>query len=210
MKKGRVFAAVLCLVVAVLTGCGQTKTPETVTDTTVVVNKNGSLTYYQVGEFDKNYYNLDELTALVQEEAAKINASRSAGSSDMPVVVESVDYQTAGSSRVVITYRFDGGESFGRFTEKYTEESYFYGTLQEAADRGYLDGVTLKDTKDGNPVSQEQMEKNGSARLIITDVKACFYCPTRVTWLSGGLSLGEGGSVNTIGTEGLVYIVFKK
>lgn len=210
MRKGRVFAAVLCLAGAVLTGCGQTKTPETITDTTVVVNKNGSLTYYQVGEFDKNYYNLEELTALAQEEAAKLNASRSAEGSDMPVVVESVNYQTAGSSRVVITYRFDGGESFGRFTEEYTEESYFYGTLQEAADKGYLDGVTLKDTKDGNTVSREQMEKNGSARLIITDVKACFYCPTRVIWLSDGLSPGEGGSVDTTGTKSLVYIVFKK
>lgn len=210
MKKGRVFAAVLCLAAAVLAGCGQTKTPETITNTTVVVNRNGSLTYYQVGEFDKNYYNLDELTAMVQEEAAKINASRPDGSPDMPVVVESVNYQTAGSSRVVITYRFDSGESFGRFTEEYTEESYFYGTLQEAADKGYLNEVTLKDTKDGNTVSREQMEKNGSARLIITDVKASFYCPTRVIWLSGGLSTGEGGCVDTTGADGPVYIVFKK
>lgn len=210
MKKGRIFAAVLCLAAILLAGCGQTKTPETITDTTVVVNRNGSLTYYMVGEFNKNYYNLEELTAMVQEEAAKFNESRSAGGSDKPVVVESVAYQTAGSSRVVISYRFDGGESFGRFTEEYTEESYFYGTLQEAADKGYLDGVTLKSTKDGSPISQEQMEKNGSARLIITNVKAQFYCPTQVTWLSGGLSTGEGGSVNTTGVEGLVYIVFKK
>lgn len=210
MKKGRVFAAVLCLAAVLLAGCGQTKTPETITDTTVVVNKNGSLTYYLVGEFNKNYYNLEELTAMVQGEAAKFNESRSAGGSDLPMVVESVAYQTAGSSRVVISYRFDGGESFGRFTEEYTEESYFYGTLQEAADKGYLDGVTLKSTKDGSPISQEQMEKNGSARLIITNVKAQFYCPTQVTWLSGGLSTGEGGSVNTTGVEGLVYIVFKK
>lgn len=210
MKKGRVFAAVLCLAAVLLTGCGQTKTPETITDTTVVVNKNGSLTYYLVGEFDKNYYNLEELTAMVQGEATKFNESRTAGGSDMPVVVESVEYQTAGSSRVIIAYRFDGGESFGRFTEEYTEESYFYGTLREAADKGYLDGVVLKSTKDGSSMSQEQMAKNGSARMIITDVKACFYCPTRVTWLSGSLSPGEGGSVNTIGAEGLVYIVFKK
>lgn len=210
MKKGRIFAAVLCLAAILLAGCGQTKTPETITDTTVVVNRNGSLTYYMVGEFNKNYYNLEELTAMVQEEAAKFNESRSAGGSDKPVVVESVAYQTAGSNRVVISYRFDGGESFGRFTEEYTEESYFYGTLQEAADKGYLDGVTLKSTKDGSPISQEQMEKNGSARLIITNVKAQFYCPTQVTWLSGGLSTGEGGSVNTTGVEGLVYIVFKK
>lgn len=210
MKKGRVFAAVLCLAAVLLAGCGQTKTPETITDTTVVVNRNGSLTYYMVGEFNKNYYNLEELTAMVQGEAAKFNESRSAGGSAVPVVVESVAYQTAGSNRVVISYRFDGGESFGRFTEEYTEESYFYGTLQEAADKGYLDGVTLKSTKDGSPISQEQMEKNGSARLIITNVKAQFYCPTQVTWLSGGLSPGEGGSVNTTGVEGLVYIVFKK
>lgn len=210
MKKGRVFAAVLCLAAFLLAGCGQTKTPETITDTTVVVNKNGSLTYYMVGEFNKNYYNLEELTAMVQGEAAKFNESRSAGGSNRPMVVESVAYQTAGSSRVVISYRFDSGESFGRFTEEYTEENYFYGTLQEAADKGYLDGVTLKSTKDGSPISQEQMKKNGSARLIITNVKAQFYCPTQVTWLSGGLSTGEGGSVNTTGVEDLVYIVFKK
>lgn len=73
-----------------------------------------------------------------------------------------------------------------------------------------MKGVTLKNTKDGNPVSQEQIEKNGKARLIITDVKASFYCPSRITWLSDGLSLGEAGSVDTSGVEGLAYIIFKK
>lgn len=210
MRKGRVFAAVLCLVAAVLAGCGQTKTPETITDTTVLVNRNGSRTYFLVGEFDKEYYELDELTAMVQEEAAKFNAGRSASDADAAVVVESVGYQTAGSSRVIITYRFDGGESFERFAEEYAEQSFFYGTVQEAVEKGYMKGVTLKNTKDGNPVSQEQIEKNGKARLIITDVKASFYCPSRITWLSDGLSLGEAGSVDTSGVEGLAYIIFKK
>lgn len=210
MKKGRIFAAVLCLVAAVLAGCGQTKAPETITDTTLVVERNGSLTYYLVGEFDKNYYDLDELTAMVQEEAAKFNAGRRAKEAGTAMAVEGVGYQTAGSSRVVITYRFDGGESFDQFLNEYTKESYFNGTLQEAAEKGYLDGVELQGAKDGKLMTQEQMKKNGTARLIITDVKASFYCPARVTWLSGGLSLGEGGSVDTSGVEGLAYIVFKK
>ena len=48
------------LLILSLTGCGQAaKLPETVENTSLVVEKDGKVTSYLVNTFDKDFYNLD-------------------------------------------------------------------------------------------------------------------------------------------------------
>ena len=59
-----------------LTGCGKAaKLPETVENTSLVVEKNGKVVSYLVNTFDKDFYSLDGLTQMVQEEAEEFNAA---------------------------------------------------------------------------------------------------------------------------------------
>ena len=209
MERSRRFAALVCLFAMVLTGCGQTGGQEVVESTTISVDQKGGLTYYLVEDFNKDYYSLSELAEMASEEAAKFN--KSAGEKQS-VAVDKVETLQEDESRVLIVYRFDGCASFNGFKdkiEKLSDGIFFYGTVDEAFEQGYINKVLLKSVKDETQKTEEQLKQDGAKKLIITDEKAVIYCPARVTYLSEGAVLNEDGSVNTSASDGTVYILMK-
>ena len=87
MKK-RVLAAVcICFLLMMLAGCGGAGVPDTVETTTICIDKKGGVTYYLAGAFDREYYQLEELTSMAEKEAAEF--CESAGAS--AVTVEKVE-----------------------------------------------------------------------------------------------------------------------
>lgn len=192
-----------CALAVMLGGCGGWGASAPVSTTTVVLEKGGGLTYYLVGDFEKAYYDLSELEAMAEEETAAFNGAVEEGKGT--VSVERVELLENDPERVSIVYRFDGGGSFSGFTGS----SFFYGTVQEAADLGYrLEGV-LRSVEDGNVRTEEELLQNGKKMLIITDVRAVLYFPADVTHLSGGLTLAQDGSVDLSGAEETSYILLK-
>lgn len=205
MKKCRMFAAAaVCALAVLLAGCGQPGEPASVDGTTIVVDKKGGVTYYLVGDFEKEYYSLSELTSMAEEEAAEFGGEGSAGESRAVTVVK-VEPLQSDESKVTVTYGFDNSDSFTGFTGS----GLFFGTVNEAVSRGYsLDGA-LKSVKDGTPMTEEQLKQSGEKLLLITDVKAVIYGPSKVAYLSDGADLREDGSVDTSRTEENVYILLK-
>ncbi len=198
MMKKRVRAALCgCAIALLLSGCGGSAVPETVEETTILLNRDGSVTYYLAGMFDREYYDLTELADMAKEEAAEFSRTNGASA----VSVEKAEYAPGDSQSVVITYRFADCGSFQTFQES----SFFYGTTVEAAAAGYRTAdVTLQDA-DG---AETSVEKGG--KLIVTAEKAYIYCPAKVLGASGGAVIREDGSVDTTAAEGIVYILLKK
>lgn len=198
MKK-RVLAAVcICFLIMMLAGCGGAGVPDTVETTTICIDKKGGVTYYLAGAFDREYYQLEELTTMAEKEAAEF--CESAGAS--AVKVEKVELVPEGGDKVVITYRFDGCEAF----EGFNNSGLFYGTVGEAKDAGYAVDVVLTNEKGEELPLNADMDR----RVIITDAKALVYCPSKVTGVSVGAALKEDGSVDTTAAEGTVMILLKK
>ncbi len=198
MKK-RVLAAVcICFLLMMLAGCGGAGVPDTVETTTICIDKKGGVTYYLAGAFDREYYQLEELTSMAEKEAAEF--CESAGAS--AVKVEKVELVPEGGDKVVITYRFDGCEAF----EGFNNSGLFYGTVGEAKDAGYAVGVVLTNEKGEELPLNADMDR----RVIITDAKALVYCPSKATGVSVGAALKEDGSVDTTAAEGTVIILLKK
>ncbi len=209
MKKNRRFAVLACLLAMVFSGCGQAKAPEVVEATTISVDKNGRMTYYLVGDFDKDYYSLSELNAMAMEDVARFK--QSAEGEQLSVEVERVEALRENENKVLIVYRFDRYESYNRFNEfiQLTEGRFFYGTVNEAFNQGYVTKVQLKNVKDGTLKTEEQLKQDGAKKLIVTDEKVVIYCPGRVACLSEGAVLKEDGSVDASASEGTVYILLK-
>lgn len=85
------------LLILSLTGCGQAaKLPETVVNTSLVVEKDGKVTSYLVNTFDKEFYNLDGLTQMVEEEAEEFNAAHTEVTEN-PLTVKTVQALEGGS-----------------------------------------------------------------------------------------------------------------
>lgn len=198
MKK-RVMAVVcICLLLMTFAGCGGVGVPDTVETTTICIDKKGGVTYYLAGAFDREYYQLEELTSMAMKEAAEF--CESAGAS--AVTVEKVELVPEDGDRVVITYWFDSCDTF----EGFNDSALFYGTVGEAKDAGYaVNAVLTNDKGEEIPLNADTDKK-----VIITDAKAFVYCPSKVTGVSGGAVLKEDGSVDTTAAEGTVMILLKK
>ncbi|MCM1192588.1 MAG: hypothetical protein NC123_07800 [Butyrivibrio sp.] len=208
MEKSRSFFALACLLAVVLAGCGQTGVRETVESTTISVDRNGGMIYYLTGEFDRDYYSLSELSAMTAAEVEEFN--RDTGE-EGAVAVEKVETLKEDESRILIVWRFDGYKSFNEFNEKFNKKfgSFFYGTVEEAFQQGYIKDALLKSTKDDSVKTEEQLKQEGTKKLIVTEGKAVIYCPAGVTYLSPGAVLNEDGSVDASAADGTVYILMK-
>jgi len=85
-----------------LAGCGKAaKLPETVVNTSLVVEKNGKVVSYLVNTFDKDFYSLDGLTQMVQEEAEEFNAAH-ADAAEPPRGVKTVQMLEEGATVQVV------------------------------------------------------------------------------------------------------------
>lgn len=202
MRKYGRLAVALCLCIVFLSGCGEAKVPDIVDTPSVAVSKEGEVTVWQVGLFDKADYVLSELQAMATQEAAQFN---SASGREAAVTVDKVEALEDGSGKVVVAYRFDGWESAAGFLE---EELYF-GTASQAAQEGRTAGMALEGVKDGAPYSEEQLRQDADGNVVITGIKANIYCPGKVTHVSPGATVNPDGSIDTSGTEGPVCILYR-
>lgn len=207
MKRNRRFAVWVCALMVLFSGCGQAGEMKTVESDTISVEKNGRITYYLVGDLDREYYSLSELSVMAEDETARFN--QSAGK-DGAAVVDRVEMLPENESRAMIVYQFDGYASFNDFVRKFNKGAgnFFYGTVEEALNLGYS-GAALKNVKDGTLITAEQLKQEGTKKLIITDEKAVIYCAEKAAGLSDGAVLREDGSVDASAAEGTVYILLK-
>ena len=93
MKKIGKFAVSICLCMVLLTGCGGAKVPDVVDKPAVSVGGEGEVTVWQTGEFGEMYYNVAELAAMAEQEAADYNAEKG---KEAAVTVEKVEALAGG------------------------------------------------------------------------------------------------------------------
>ena len=65
-----------CLCMVFLAGCGEAKVPDVVDKPTVAIGREGEITVWQIGDFDKSYYNVAELANMAAEEVKEYNAAK--------------------------------------------------------------------------------------------------------------------------------------
>ena len=142
------------LLILSLTGCGQAaKLPETVENTSLVVEKDGKVTSYLVNTFDKDFYNLDGLTQMVEEEAEEFNATHTEATEN-PMNVKTV--QVLGDGAMVqVVQEFADTDSYA----EYNEQDLFYGTRVEALAQGLTVNRELVNAADGTPADSEKLDK---------------------------------------------------
>ena len=127
-KAGVILCSILCLAMLLLGGCSQNKVPDTLSVPAISVTNKGKVTAYLIEDFDKEYYNLAELQALVTEELAEFNSSHKTAEGQDTVKMVSLTEATDGSKTVQLVLEF---ENIASYTE-YTGMELFYGTVTQA------------------------------------------------------------------------------
>lgn len=209
MKKNRKqrLAVLLVAILAVLTlaGCGGAELPEAVEQSSLQISSKGMVTSWLVSDFDKDYYNVNELTSMAVDEAITYNLAHPLEDGREAVVVETAE-TFSGGKKVRLGMSYVDCDTYA----DYNGEILFYGTVAEAVQRGYDFNTRVKSVaEDGEALSGTDIKLDGSKQLLITNARTNVYCPRKVTYVSEQVTLNSDGSVNTTQTDAVVYILMK-
>lgn len=204
MKKVMKINVVLALCIMVLTGCGQVSMPQVVTETSLQISQQGTVTSYLVGDFNKTYYNVTELADMVATDAAEYNTANQTGETTL-ITVEKVELLAEDDSKVMVARQYNNYDTYN----DYNDSTLFYGTVEEALGAGHSLDTTLTANRDGSQMTAQELAAAKDRYIIITRDRANIYAPKAVTHISSGAAMNEDGSVNTRNAEDLTYILLR-
>lgn len=149
-KRGLLLTAALMLV---LGGCGFSKDVDT---TTLIVDKKGEVTEAIVEDFDKDYYNADELK---QEIEGTIRTYNSSAGGEKAALDDFKKDEGTNVLKVRISYA-----TAADYTQM-NERELFCGTVSDAYNAGYQ-FVTMA-AADGSSISETEILEKGSSKIVI-------------------------------------------
>lgn len=194
----RYFKIGLCVFIGcmILGGCGGPKLPTDFLESSLVIDKEGSVTEYLVSSFEKDFYDVAELERMVKQEAASFNGSLASESGKSPVQVLGVEKLAGMGNQVRVNRVFDKPDTYS----KNSGEEFFYGTVASA--RAQLekigDSQQVKNSK-GEPRDISQLLGMPERHMVLTKARMVIYCPFQVEFMSDNLSQREDGGVDTTG-----------
>ena len=162
-----------------LAGCGEEEADGQVTS--LQIGKNGIITSNIVEDFGKDFYTIDTLKDMLQEEIDSYNVSHPGA-----VSLQAVELSEEETGSVLVTLQYASCEDYAEFNEV----ELFYGTPTEAQAAGYSLNADFLNT-DGNAVdiSAEEILAIKGARILIIRQSAQvsrISLPGKVLYVSGG------------------------
>lgn len=201
---------VACLsLCAMFTGCGTGKDANVpIISNTLEVTADGHLIAYIVEDFDKDYYDINELKTMVDQEVAAYNQAKAAlvnEAGQSPITVINVMMAEDGSKKAVVELDFANAAVY----TDYMGVEAFWGTVAQAVEKGYvLDGM-LKSVKNDEPFIGETLKKSQDNMILIIKDAVTVRTYNTVQFLSKNASITAEGFVNAETENELKYMIIK-
>lgn len=206
MKKMLASLGVVFIVGIVLAGCEKGDSWEKWTQEQMAIDKDGQIIYCVTDTFDKNYYDLEELTGMAVQEAAQYNGEHKKGDST-PVTIAEIAKINETSNVVRVVYQFDGYESYSGFIGT----KFYFVTLEEAIQKKLIfTGSELYGPSGTITLDEATKEKMKSRHVLVTDVKTLIGLPYDAQYYSHDVKILEDGTADTTGCEDVAVILLKK
>lgn len=193
---------------AFLTGCSgeQEQVYVPITSNTLELTETGDLIAYIVEDFDKDYYDINELKTMVDAEIAAYNqekANLAEGAGRAPIIVDKVMMAEDGSLKAVVALNFENSLVY----EDYMGEQVFFGTVAEAMAEGYELAGVLKSVKKGEALTGEKLKKSGDKMILIVGDDVTVRTYSAVQYLSDNATLTTNGYVDATTPESMKYMI---
>ena len=187
---------ILLAVMQTLTACSGAEE-----DSSVSISNDGAVKTAIVEDFDKSYYDKDELQQMILEEVASYNRSSGQGA----VTVDKVSVEE-GIARVRMTYA--SSEDYAAFNDGI----FFVGTVSEAQQAGYdLNKVLISVSDSLDTVGMSDMLAMKDVKILITDMKETISLDGRALYISSNVTTDK--KCKTVSTseasEEMAYIIYK-
>lgn len=174
---------------------------EGVSESLLTIAKDGSIREEIMENFEKGYYDKDELQRKILEQAASYN--RNAGTEC--VRVEKVE---AKEDKILVKMTYTGSEDYASFNQAV----FFTGTAREAEESGYNLDVVLSGIKnDQETIGKSDLLALEGSRVLITNISEGIALTGKALYVSDNVVPASNAKTvwYTGGEEGLAYIVYK-
>lgn len=189
-----------CLLLFFLTGCGETAMQD---GTNLELERDGGVTVTYIEDFPADYYDLDELIAMNQEEVDAYNAK--AGEER----VEIVSTQTDGSSVTLVMHYKDAADYTGM-----NGVFLYQGPVAQGQNSGVDLDHTFKDVNTGETILQMDWNDLQQNHLVAVtgateEYKATVHTYKAILYATDNVTVSEDGKTAVIGGSKPAVIVFK-
>ncbi|MDF2511240.1 MAG: hypothetical protein K0S04_1106 [Herbinix sp.] len=196
MKKIVLCATMLFLMLGAVGCTNEELRVDKVTANSIVAKSNGKLQVATIEDFDKNYYDLDELREYIEEQVDTYN--KTAG--DEKITVDDVDKK---DDKAVMILTYSGMDQYANFNE--VSAAYFTGGV---GDISLKLPSTLIDAKNGSLASTDEILKDEKFKFLVLNEPYHIVTDGKVKYYSEKATLVDENEVDGA-AEGMTIVVFK-
>lgn len=198
MVKIRYITIILTVLAALLfAGCADGE--EDYDETTIRISRSGKVSESIVESFDKDYYDINELTSEFGDSVSKYNES--IGSDE--IKLKKIDLR---DSKVYVDLDFNTPSDY----EEFIGESLFVGTISDAYDNGYTMDVVLKGIEDGDKIGKVQIMGMKDRDIIILSEHARIRSFRDIAYVSANVDVIGSKEARVLSeSDGLAYLILK-
>ena len=204
MKKLKA-AGILAVLMVWLTACGSGADAEQETVNSLILDKDGSVENMIIEGFDKDYYDLDGLNAMIKDSIEQY--CRQNPSADITLKGSEVS-----DGQVRVSMKYDSAASY----MGYNSETLFVGTVQEAYSAGYDLNISLTDVKDSsNTIGKQELLEMGEKHIVIIQLPSTMtdgmrlQCFGEILYISDGVNPVSKKTADIEQSQGASVVVFK-
>ena len=213
MKKFIMMGVLMSLAV-IATACGKkTQTEDGGQITSISIEKNGSIENTIVEDFSQSYYELDSLSAMIEQDIEAYHNQNP----DSKISLSKCEL-TDDNSTVRVVMKYGDSQTYTGFNG----ETLFSGTVQDAYSAGYNLDMTLdevkKGEKTGNSISRDDILGMGESHILIIEKpsdeekaqeKIAVKCFGDIEFVGAGVEPTGKKSANMSWTQDYCVVIFK-
>ena len=189
-----------CLLLFFLTGCGEVSLQN---GTNLELEKNGGVTVTYIEDFPSDYYDLNELIQMNEEEVASYNSK--VGREAVEIISTESD-----GDKVTLSMHYRNVDDYGVMNGG----AMFHGTVEQARNAGYDLSATFTDVKGGGIVPTMDWDNLASHHLVVAkgpdaDYTAAIHTYKKIVYATANVTVSEDGRMATIKGDETFIIVFK-
>ena len=168
-------------------------------ESTIVVAKKGRISERIIENFDKDYYNLDELKSEFESLVSQYNEN--IGGEE--IRLKKVELN---GTLLTVDLDFTGPSDY----ENFTGERLFVGTVKDAYDNGYTMDVTLKGVENGDKIEKVQIMGLSDKSIVILSEHVRVRTFDDIAYVSANVEVVGDNEARVLSeSDGLAYIILK-
>ncbi|MCR5832255.1 MAG: hypothetical protein K6G67_08980 [Lachnospiraceae bacterium] len=169
-------------------------------ETTITVEKRGKVKESIVENFDKDYYNLEELKT---EFTASVDAYNESIGGD-EIKLRNIELKK--DSKIYVDLEFTGPSDY----ESFVGEKLFVGTVSDAYDNGYTMDVVLKGVEKGDKIDKLKIMSMADRNIIIMSEHARIRTFKDIAYVSANVDVIDSNEARVLSeSDGLAYLILE-